>query len=86
MTEESHPCSIFQDAVDAAVVEFQALLVQADELMDALIVADQLVIDRMEALQNCLAENPMNRSIPTMARNNSDRAEKLKKVMDIMSR
>ena len=86
MTEESHPCSIFQDAVDAANADFQALLVEVDDLLDRLVAADQLVIDRMEALQNCLQENPMNRSMPTMARNNSERVEKIQRLLKIVTK
>lgn len=86
MSEDPHPCAIFQDAVDAAGHELQLLLAEVDELLLRVIEADQLVIDRMAILQQCLQENPMNRSMPTMARNNSERAEKLQKVMEILSR
>ena len=86
MTEQSHPCSIFQDGVDAANADFQALLVEVDDLLDRLVAADQLVIDRMEALQNCLQENPMNRSMPTMAPNNSERVEKLQRLLKIVTK
>jgi hypothetical protein len=44
------------------------------------------VIDRMEALQNCLQENPMNRSMPTMAPNNSERVEKLQRLLKIVTK
>ena len=86
MPEGNHPCAIFQDALDQAQLEFQQLLIQSDEILDALLIADQLILDRQEALQNCLAENPMRQSPPTMARNNSDRVEKLQRLLKIVTK
>ncbi len=64
MPEEQGPCALFQDNVDAKTVIRQQKLDAVDAALTAFAVADAELMAAQIDLQNCIAENNLNKNPP----------------------